>query len=651
MRTTAVAWPTLTRRFQVAARVPALTATGACLALMVAAYVVVFSAVTIHRYQTYSAFGDLATFEQIVWNSRHGSLFGTTYGQSIFPYWSMVLDHIALPISPESSYLEAHFEPGLLLTVPFYALWPHAETLLVLQSLALGLAAVPIYLIARKTLRYAIPSLLVAGAFLASPALTGINMVDFHGQAFLTLWIGAAVYALYAGRMRLYALFFVLALAMSEVACVTLAALGLYMLVFTTRRRAGVASLFVAVAYFLFVTKALIPFLSPTSDYPFTGYFSHWGGSPLTLARLLVTNPGDVLGFIFGIEQIRYVRALMLPVLFLPVLAPDILVIAGPVLLANLLADSPTQRLMYGHYSASILPLIYVAATVGASRLVAAVRSRLRPLHPHASVSLRSLTAFTFVAFTIVANSQISSWPIVNRLGWSSFVAPPNSATISRALALVPEGASVSTTDALATHLAGRRYLYLFPVHADDSDYLVLPKDDQTSRIWPLTLEQLTSYTTTLLRTGAFQVVLDEDGLMVLRRTTVVPLHLEAAAIEDEDRAVFYEGAWQRLVDAEATAGSVHVSDRADASATAHFDGPRILVVYRRCMECGIASVAIDGAFVGSIDAFGPPSEQRYRLFRVATGGHSVKLTLSSDRSPLSSGHRFYFDAFLEAAQ
>src|SRR5438045_9032022 len=52
---------------------------------------------------------------------------------------------------PHSVFLD-HFSPALLLVVPFYAIVPHPETLIVFQTVALALGAWPVYLLARRYL-------------------------------------------------------------------------------------------------------------------------------------------------------------------------------------------------------------------------------------------------------------------------------------------------------------------------------------------------------------------------------------------------------------------------------------------------------------------------------------------------------------------
>src|SRR4030042_6270726 len=94
-------------------------------------YFVIFSAICIWKYFQFGYNGlDLAIFNQVFYNSASGNLFHFT-------------------IHPQS-YLGDHFEPVLLLILPFYYFFQHPISLLVLQTLILALTAWPIYLIAKK---------------------------------------------------------------------------------------------------------------------------------------------------------------------------------------------------------------------------------------------------------------------------------------------------------------------------------------------------------------------------------------------------------------------------------------------------------------------------------------------------------------------
>ena len=167
------------------------------LAIAIAAYVVYVSFHTIgnHRSLGTAAF-DLGIQENTIWNTLHGNFF-----------YSSLMD---------SHYLGVHTSLVLLLVVPIYALAPAAETLLVLQALVLGLAALPLYLLAQRILEKNFQALLVALLWLTHPAVGGANFYDFHPIAFSPLFLFTAVYFWWCRRWRPFWISIVLLLSVKE---------------------------------------------------------------------------------------------------------------------------------------------------------------------------------------------------------------------------------------------------------------------------------------------------------------------------------------------------------------------------------------------------------------------------------------------------
>ena len=93
-------------------------------------YILLFSFLSLKKYYAfgYNAF-DLAIFNQVFFNTLDGRWFEMTINLN--------------------SYLADHFTPIIILLLPVYKLWPRAETLLILQSIVLGLSAWPLYKISR----------------------------------------------------------------------------------------------------------------------------------------------------------------------------------------------------------------------------------------------------------------------------------------------------------------------------------------------------------------------------------------------------------------------------------------------------------------------------------------------------------------------
>ena len=92
---------------------------------LASAYFLLYSVLSVLRHVTYHSFGpDLGIFDQVFWNTTQGRFFEST---------------MSLVQAQPHSYLADHFSPVYLLLLPFYALVPRPETLLVIQTLFLAL--------------------------------------------------------------------------------------------------------------------------------------------------------------------------------------------------------------------------------------------------------------------------------------------------------------------------------------------------------------------------------------------------------------------------------------------------------------------------------------------------------------------------------
>ncbi|HEX7670759.1 MAG TPA: DUF2079 domain-containing protein, partial [Polyangiaceae bacterium] len=81
------------------------------------------------------------------------------------------------------SHVTGHFDPLLVLLSPTFLIYPFAETLLVLQTLWLASGAIPVYLLGRHHVGHRGAGVALALAYLAYPALHGVNLFDFHSIA------------------------------------------------------------------------------------------------------------------------------------------------------------------------------------------------------------------------------------------------------------------------------------------------------------------------------------------------------------------------------------------------------------------------------------------------------------------------------------
>ena len=192
-----------------------------------------------------------------------------------------------------------------------------------------------------------------------------------------------------------------------------------------------------------------------------------------------------------GDRDLSYVAALLLPLGLLPLAAPLALVAAIPELALNVLSSTVTQTSVKSHYAATIVPPL-LAATV------------------YAVEQLGERLAYAAAGAALLG--AIALGPI----GRIDVEAGPHEAAARRALALVPDDAAVSATNALGAHLSARRRSFSFPVLREATWVAV-----DTQRLTYLdSLRPVRAHRplAALRRDPRWQLVFVEDGILVFRR-------------------------------------------------------------------------------------------------------------------------------------
>ena len=424
------------------------------LSILILVYVVAYSSKSISAYATGNTLFDLGTFEQGFWNATNGTLFFHS-------------------LEGEMSRFGRHFSPIFILILPFYALHRDPTTLLFLQSLALGLAAVPLYLFARSRLANAPIALLMSALYLASPVVHDVNIVnEFHEIAFIVPLLFLAFYAIETERWRLYALAAVGALLVKEEAALTVAALGIYVLVFTQRRRIGLATALGSLFWLVLVVEVLMPALRGShGPVPFPGY-DYLGKGIFGIAVGVVTKTSELLRVMTESPKQEYLYWLLEPVGFLALLAPEVLLVALPALLEVLASTFPPTYQIFERYAAPIIPFVFVAAVVATGRIRHLLQGARVPRVVMGSILI--IVAFGMVGATLHAQLSLHKYP-------TQLLYPtdpePHSAMAIKFTQVIPERASVVVEDhRWIARLAHRRYLYFLSGHSPDAEYLLLDR-------------------------------------------------------------------------------------------------------------------------------------------------------------------------------
>jgi uncharacterized membrane protein len=469
---------------------------------MAGAAAAVFSAAALRRHDAFwTGRFDLGNMVQAVWSTAHGRPLETT--------------DIA---GRQFVRLGAHADPVLVLFAPLWRLWPSPDTLLVAQAVAVAAGAVPVFLLGRRWLGDDVPALACAAAYLLYPPLGWSVVTEFHPVALATPLLVTALWAAEDRRPVWLAAACVLAALTKEQVGLAVAALGVWMLWRGLPRRWGAAALAGGVAWTALCVAVVIPRFAPSGGSPFIGRYAALGGDEREVLVTLLTRPWDAAAQLGSWDRAEYLLALLLPLLGLPLLAPVLLLGAVPDLLLNLLAGYWPQYRVENQYTAVITPFLVAGAVWGLARL----RRRgplAAPLAPPAVPAAALLAAALVGAWRLGPPlTPLSDLPGASAVRAAEFRAPDaHAATLARAVALIPDGAAVSATNLAGGHLSARRRILTWPV-VGDAEWVVVderrPYLGDRLAVGPAHRKAVDA----LRRDGRFRAVMDEDGVLVVRR-------------------------------------------------------------------------------------------------------------------------------------
>ena len=297
-----------------------------------------------HRY-------DLGNVVQAIWSTAHGRFLENTATDGT-----------------QMSRLGSHVDPFLALFAPLWWVWPSPEMITTLQAVALSAGALPVFWLARKHTGDPRAALCLALAYLLLPAVQWNALDDIHAVTFAVPLLLYCLWFLDEDRPVAGVLFGVLAASTKEDIPLVLAGIAVW---YAFRHRRWILASTLAALSLAWAAVALwvvIPHFSGDVS-PFYRRLDSVGGSPGGVVTKLVTDPSSIWHAATTGADVRYVAALMLPLLLLPLLEPLLALAALPVLALSLLSDFEPMTSVRFHYAPPRSRALVAAAAIGTRRL------------------------------------------------------------------------------------------------------------------------------------------------------------------------------------------------------------------------------------------------------------------------------------------
>jgi uncharacterized membrane protein len=510
--------------------------------LLILAYILFFSAFSLRRHATFNTFAaDLSFIDQPMWNTLHGRFLERTLGDRQVPRVAEHLEPIIIPIA-----------------FIFYV-WDDVRAILILQTIALALGALPLFWIARELIsnlkrqmpngKYQWLPVAFVAVYLMFPALQAANVADFHADPFVVTPLLFAFW--YAMQGRYWAMWgwAILAMLVKENLPTLTFMLGLYLFfsseirepanrgaresgnqdvsapdspiprslipllpdtLFTPRRLHSLALMALSLIWFYVATFLIVAPLAREvygTDGPiylsnrYTNLGDGSGGlsAQLQEALTLVREP----------DRLTYLAGLFASVGWLALLAPEFLLLGLPVLVANTFSNFPGQYSGEQHYSAPLAPVFVIAAIYGFRRLsvFASRRTHVTRIVRYAPTAL----IIWLLAWSL-GYHYLRGWtPLARDFDWPE--STHHHRLLDRFLDQIPPEAPVSTTPPLHPHLAHREKIYVFPTVAD-ADYVLLDVSGRTDA-HPNDVRRTFD---ALIESGEFEIVDAADGYVLLSK-------------------------------------------------------------------------------------------------------------------------------------
>ncbi len=341
----------------------------------------------------------------------------------------------------------------------FYLIYPTVQWLFLVQAIALSISIFPLWLLAKQAGLKDNLALTIVGVYLLYPLIFNVNLFDFHSEVIALPTIFWAVLAARAKKIIQFIVAIFLILSCKAVLSLTVAAMGLWLLLFENRKKYGFLALCLGVFWFIITTQLIIPQFSG-DEVAAVGRYSFLGDSVTEIITNLVLQPNIILSRLFTLANLEYIILLFIPLIWS--LSPrylNPLVASTPPLILNLLTDYQPQKDLVHQYSIAILPflLLSVIATLAANKAL---------IRKSQYIILWSLIAFLALGkygyFTSRYLEQIETV-----------------SAMREAVKLVPAEAKVLTSPQISPHLTHRSVIKLAikdrePIDVEKFDYILL---------------------------------------------------------------------------------------------------------------------------------------------------------------------------------
>ena len=408
---------------------------------------------------------DLAIFDNMMWHLTHGEWFRSTPA-----------------FGADGNHLHRHTTFGAVLLVPFYAIWPRAETLLTLQAAFVASTPIPIYLLGRRLLESSWAGFAFALSYALYAPTHGATFYDFHFLTMAAPLFGWVFFLLFTEHTKSLIAMTALTLGWREDTGAVLAFTGIVVWLFGVHPRRTLFFVGASAMYFVVVKFVLMPLGG--SHASFSDYYRELKapGSPgfWSIIETLLTNPAYVFNEVFDQKRLLYILHLFVPLLFFPLRNRITWIALIPAAGFTLLSSrDPLYRISF-QYVAYWAPSAFLGLfLVLRRRFLETARPRALAANAAAVLLATLLSSFLFGSFSQSPSMRAGFVPMVYE--WTENDAT-RLAAFRELAAQVPPEASIALTSNEVPHMSNRRNAYGLAIGYFDADYILVRRSSVGTR-------------------------------------------------------------------------------------------------------------------------------------------------------------------------
>ena len=419
-------------------------------------------AISLNRYFSFYASYDHGLFNQLFWNNLHGRWFQSslTSANSVGALEDGVVPTVSF------IHLGQHLVLDFLLWIPFYALFPHPVTMIVLQVGLMTAGGLVLYALARERLSQQL-SVWIAGSYYSAIAVIGSTVANFYEHCQIPLFAFGTLLALERKNWTWFWVCALLVLGIREEMGIILFGIGAYLIVSRRHPWVGLAVCVLSFSYVAFVTNVVMPQFSPDNSRLYLATrFKQFVNTdhPSTLQVLwgMVTHPIELAEtLLMPIDRrITYLAGQWVALAFVPAVSGAAWTIAGFPLF-SLFAQSGLSALTVNlRYAVTVVPGVFYGAIVWWSQNPQRFTPKFRTGWKVCIVLslMFMLSGNPNRAFSFIIPDSVRPWVFVPLpRQWE------HAAHIYNVIRNVPDTASVSTTTHIIPQLSTRRSIMRLP--------------------------------------------------------------------------------------------------------------------------------------------------------------------------------------------